>query len=60
MEGKVRDAFRDVTYSVKDWDAVGNPHSVYMIMQDYSSDPIEDDDEHVMQVSCTFAGTINE
>jgi hypothetical protein len=60
LEGLVYVAFRDYIQSIKDWDADGNPHSVYMRYVDWESGPGPVEDEHEMRTICKFAGIINE
>lgn len=60
LTGMARDAFRDTTISIKDWDAAGNPHSIYMEFVDYEEIQIPEDDEHLLHIVSAFYGVIDE
>lgn len=60
LAGDVRQVFEYQTIDVKDWDAVGDPHDVYLVIGEVNQEPIPTDTDNLMMRACTFSGIINE
>jgi len=60
LVGDVRNVFENKGISVKDWDAVGDPHVVYLITKRINQTPIQSDNDNLMMRACTFQGRIRE
>ena len=60
LVGDVRNIFENVTISVKDWDASGDPHDVYMTFGRVNQESLGSDNDNLMMRACTFTGRIRE